>query len=41
VDHIFFFPAKRLLSFEAHVVDNDLTHSISDHLPVVADLVIE
>ena len=41
VDHIFFFPATRLLSYKAYVIDNELTHSISDHLSVVADLVIE
>jgi endonuclease/exonuclease/phosphatase family metal-dependent hydrolase len=41
VDHIFFFPARRLLSFETHVITSALAHSISDHLPVVTDIVIE
>lgn len=41
VDHIFFFPAKRLISYEAQVIDTALAHKISDHLPVVADIVIE
>lgn len=41
VDHIFFFPARRLVSYEAHVIKSDLAHSISDHLPVVADIIIE
>lgn len=41
VDHIFFFPARRLIEYQAHVIDTPLAHSVSDHLPVVADLVIE
>jgi endonuclease/exonuclease/phosphatase family metal-dependent hydrolase len=41
VDHLFFFPARRLLSYDAHVVNTALAHSISDHLPVVADIEIE
>ena len=41
VDHIFFFPAKRLISYEAKVINSPLAHRISDHLPVVADIVIE
>lgn len=41
VDHIFFFPSRRLVSYEAHIVNTELAHSISDHLPVVADIVIE
>jgi len=41
VDHIFFFPARRLISYETHIVNSALAHSISDHLPVVADIVIE
>lgn len=41
VDHIFFFPSKRLVSYEAHIINSELAHSVSDHLPVVADIVIE
>ncbi|MFZ3070526.1 MAG: endonuclease/exonuclease/phosphatase family protein [Anaerolineaceae bacterium] len=41
VDHIYFFPGNRLQSYRCRVVDNDLAHRVSDHLPVVADLVIE
>ena len=41
VDHLFFFPAHRLIKYEAHVINSPLAHSISDHLPVVADIVIE
>lgn len=41
VDHIFFFPARRLISFETHIISSALAHSVSDHLPVVADIVIE
>lgn len=41
VDHIFFFPVKRLISYETHIINSALAHSVSDHLPVVADIVIE
>ncbi|NLE83269.1 MAG: hypothetical protein GX603_01990 [Chloroflexi bacterium] len=41
VDHLFFFPARRLVSYNAHIVNTPLAHSVSDHLPVVADIVIE
>ncbi|MDD2521743.1 MAG: endonuclease/exonuclease/phosphatase family protein [Anaerolineaceae bacterium] len=41
VDHIFFFPSRRLISYETHIVNSPLAHSISDHLPVVTDIVIE
>lgn len=41
VDHICFFPASRLLNYHAFVVDSELSHRVSDHLPVVADLSIE
>jgi len=41
VDHIYFFPSSRLHSFTCQVIANDLAHRISDHLPVVADVVIE
>lgn len=41
LDHIFFSPRERLISYKAQVIDNKLTRSLSDHLPVVADLEIE
>lgn len=41
VDHIYFAPANRLLRYECHVIDDELTQRISDHLPVVADIEIE
>jgi len=41
VDHIYFFPGSRLLSYSCQVVASDLAHRISDHLPVLADVVIE
>lgn len=41
VDHLYFFPTRRLQKFNCQVVVSDLAHRISDHLPVVADVVIE
>lgn len=41
LDHIYFFPSNRLLSYTCQVISNELTHRVSDHLPVVADLEIE
>jgi len=41
VDHIYFFPAKRLVDYTCYVVSTPLSHSISDHLPVVADIIIQ
>ena len=41
VDHIYFAPANRLRSYTCQVVTSSLAHRISDHLPVVADVVIE
>ncbi|MFZ3151577.1 MAG: endonuclease/exonuclease/phosphatase family protein [Anaerolineaceae bacterium] len=41
VDHFFFFPVSRLVSYQCRVVSDGLANQISDHLPVVADLVIE
>jgi len=40
VDHIFVFPADRLLEYRCWVVDTPLARQASDHLPVVADLTI-
>ncbi|MGI6250225.1 MAG: endonuclease/exonuclease/phosphatase family protein [Anaerolineaceae bacterium] len=41
VDHIFFFPANRLIEYRCRVVNSETAHAVSDHLPVVADLIIE
>ena len=41
VDHIYFFPAKRLVEYTCFVVSTPLSRSISDHLPVVADITIQ
>jgi endonuclease/exonuclease/phosphatase family metal-dependent hydrolase len=40
VDHIYFAPANRLVSYSCHVIDDELTRRVSDHLPVVADIEI-
>jgi endonuclease/exonuclease/phosphatase family metal-dependent hydrolase len=41
LDHIYFFPRNRLCSYTCQVIDNELSHRVSDHLPVVANLEIE
>lgn len=41
VDHIFFYPRSRLLEYSCRVVSGDTAELASDHLPVVADLVLE
>lgn len=41
LDHIYFFPSNRLVNYTCRVIDNELAHRVSDHLPVVADLEIE
>lgn len=41
VDHIFFAPARRLVGYECWVENQKLAHQVSDHLPVVADIVIQ
>ena len=41
VDHIYFFPAKRLVDYNCFIVSTPLSHMISDHLPVVADITIQ
>lgn len=38
VDHIFFFPADRLVEYSCFVINSPRARSISDHLPVVADI---
>jgi len=41
VDHIYFFPVKRLVDYNCFIVSTPLSHMISDHLPVVADITIQ
>ncbi|MBW6467362.1 MAG: endonuclease/exonuclease/phosphatase family protein [Brevefilum sp.] len=41
VDHIFFYPRQRLVSYTCHIETCDLSRRASDHLPVVADLEIK
>ena len=41
IDHIFFYPKERLIEYQCHIDDSDLSRRASDHLPVVADLKIE
>lgn len=38
VDHIFFSPANRLVSYECWVENRKPTRQVSDHLPVVAEI---
>jgi endonuclease/exonuclease/phosphatase family metal-dependent hydrolase len=40
IDHIFVFPASRLLDYQCRVIDTLLARQASDHLPVVADVSI-
>ncbi len=40
VDHIYFYPQTALDRYACRVVDSELAHKVSDHLPVVADLTI-
>lgn len=41
VDHILVYPGSRLLDYRCRVVDSPLAREASDHLPVLADVVIE
>lgn len=41
VDHIFFCPRQRLVSYACHIETSDLSRRASDHLSVVADLEIK
>lgn len=41
VDHIYFSPAGMLKSYQCQVIDSDLSHRVSDHLPVVAEIILE
>lgn len=38
IDHIFFYPAERLVDYNCWIESGDLSRRVSDHLPVVADL---
>jgi len=41
IDHIFFYPRKRLVDYNCWIEAGDLSRRASDHLPVVADLQIK
>lgn len=41
IDHIFFYPQERLLSYTCRIDAGNLSRRASDHLPVVADLQIK
>ncbi len=41
VDHIFFAPASRLVHYECWIDDRPLSREVSDHLPVISDIVIQ
>jgi endonuclease/exonuclease/phosphatase family metal-dependent hydrolase len=41
VDHIFFYPRERLVSYTCRIDTSDLSRRASDHLPVAADLEIK
>jgi endonuclease/exonuclease/phosphatase family metal-dependent hydrolase len=38
IDHIFVYPAARLVDYQCRIVDTPLAHQASDHLPVVAEV---
>jgi len=41
IDHVFFYPKKRLVEYGCRIAVGDLSKRSSDHLPVVADLQIK
>ena len=41
IDHIFVYPASRLIESRCWIVDTELAHNASDHLPVVADVIVK
>jgi len=41
IDHIFFFPKDRLVSYSCRIEGSDLSRRASDHLPVVAKIQIK
>ena len=40
IDHIFVYPASRLIDYRCRIVDTPLARQASDHLPVVADITV-
>lgn len=40
IDHIFIYPANRLVEAHCRIVDTELAHNASDHLPVVAEVTV-
>ncbi len=40
IDHIFVYPASRLIDYQCRIVDTPLARQASDHLPVVADVTV-
>ena len=40
IDHILVYPSERLMEYHCWIVDTPLAREASDHLPVVADVVI-
>lgn len=40
IDHIFVYPRSRLLDYECRIVDSVSAQQASDHLPVMADVVV-
>lgn len=40
IDHILMYPASRLVEYQCWIVDDPIAQQASDHLPVVADVVL-
>lgn len=40
IDHVFMAPSSRLVEYQCWIVDNPTAQQASDHLPVVADVVV-
>ncbi|GAB4467487.1 MAG: endonuclease/exonuclease/phosphatase family protein [Anaerolineae bacterium] len=40
IDHIFVYPASRLVDYRCHIIDSDLAQRASDHLPVLAEVTL-
>ena len=40
IDHIFFYPAHRLVDYKCWIIDSKLADTASDHRPIVADIKI-
>jgi endonuclease/exonuclease/phosphatase family metal-dependent hydrolase len=41
VDHIFVYPPPRVVEYRCWIVDTDTTRIASDHLPVIADVIVK